>query len=70
MVTMADRELSSSQAARRLGVSQSLIRVLVASGKLPAKRTPLGALILASDIDRLREERAKRPVGPGRPVSE
>jgi excisionase family DNA binding protein len=50
--------LSPMEAARRLGVSADRVRQLADAGRLPSRRTPLGRLFLAEDVERLRLERA------------
>jgi excisionase family DNA binding protein len=53
-----NRELTVAQAARELEVTVQTIRAWTGSGKLPSIRSSNGwRLILASDIDKLREER-------------
>lgn len=49
--------LTPSQAARELGVSSERVRQLVKAGKLPAVMTPLGRLIPADAVEKLRQER-------------
>jgi excisionase family DNA binding protein len=49
--------LSPSQAARELGVSPQWVVALTKAGRLPCQMTPLGRLIPAEDVERLREER-------------
>src|SRR5215211_3057192 len=44
MVASADR-LTAAQAAPVLGVSEQTVRVWTRTGRLPAQRTPLGALL-------------------------
>jgi excisionase family DNA binding protein len=56
---MADNApLTTSEAARMIGVSAQTIRVYVDSGKLAAQRTQGGyRLIARADAQRLRQER-------------
>jgi excisionase family DNA binding protein len=60
--------LSTSQAARRLGVSKNALLGWVRRGRLGALRTPLGLLIPAAEVERLAPElerrRAPRPPLP------
>lgn len=49
-----DRLLTTSEAARRLGIDGSTMRRYVAAGRVPAIRTPGGhARLRAVDVDRL-----------------
>ncbi len=48
---------TSSEAARRLDVSVRWIHKLTAAGRLPYVRTPLGRLIDAEAVEKLRSER-------------
>jgi excisionase family DNA binding protein len=53
--------LTTAAAARRLGVSESTIRLLERNGKLPAQRTSTGVRIFtASDVARVAAERQER----------
>ncbi len=60
MVSIDERDLTTSQVARQLGVSQSMVRVLITNGSLPAVRTALGHLVRQSDVDKLAEDRRRR----------
>lgn len=50
--------LTVQQAAHLLNLSPQRIRALVDSGKLEGERTPLGRLISAESVERLKKERA------------
>lgn len=50
--------LSTTQAARILGLSSERVRQLMVSGKLKHQRTPIGRLIDPRSIEELRRERA------------
>jgi hypothetical protein len=52
--------LSPAQAARRLDVTPSRVRQLMATGHLAYIATPLGRLIDAASVETLRIERARR----------
>ena len=52
--------LTTTGAARRAHVSEQTIRQWMRSGQLDHEQTPLGALIDASDLDRLIAEREQR----------
>lgn len=58
------RYLSPSQAARRAGVSDQLVRIWMRTGKLPCIRTPIGRLVDIRDLDELIDARARRAVRP------
>jgi len=58
--------LRTCEAAARLGVSESLVRILADSGQLVAIKTRLGRLIDPSSVERLRAERAPRQVTAAR----
>jgi excisionase family DNA binding protein len=62
----ADELLSTSQAARVLGVSVCWVRRLTDSEALPAIRTPLGRLLPAAAVRELAERRRGQP-GAGQP---
>ena len=49
--------LSTSEASHVAGVSGETIRQWVRGGRLPAQRTPLGALIDPADLGRLIAQR-------------
>ncbi len=67
------RYLTTSQVARRLGVSQELVRQLVRQGRLPHVMTPHGRLYPVEAIEQLAAERRRRggegcepvTIGPG-----
>ena len=50
--------LTPAQAGRRLGLTAGYMRQLADSGRVRAQRTPLGRLLDAADVERLRRERA------------
>lgn len=54
--------LESNDVARELGLSSSMVRVLVATGRLrPSARTRRGVALFARDeVERLRREREQR----------
>lgn len=52
--------LAPSQAARRLGLSKTMVCLLCRQGQLNAVKTTLGWLIEPEDVERLRVERAER----------
>lgn len=49
--------LRTGEAARLIGVSEQTIRAWVRDGRLPATRTPLGALVDAAAVAQLAAER-------------
>ena len=49
--------LSPSQAGRELKVSVERVRQLMEQGALEFERTPLGRLVLAASVERLRKQR-------------
>jgi DNA-binding transcriptional MerR regulator len=53
--------VTSSQAARELGVSPERVRQLAKEGRLAAIDTPLGRLFDPADVERLRLERKGQP---------
>jgi excisionase family DNA binding protein len=53
-------QLSTGQAAQRLGVSSERIRQLVHQGELAATVTPLGRLFSEADVDKLADVRRRR----------
>ncbi len=57
-----DGWMSTSMAARLIGVSGESVRLWLRSGALPHQATPLGALIRREDVDRLIEQRDRRAV--------
>ena len=52
--------LTPAQAARRLQVSVESVRSWLRNGRLKCITTPLGRLILASEVERLIAERQQR----------
>lgn len=60
--------LAASQAARRLGLSKTMVCLLCREGKLKAVRTALGWLIDPEDVERLKVERARSSSCHGRRV--
>ncbi len=66
MATLLDATLTTSQAARILGLSDQSVRAFVRSGRLPAMATPLGMLLdplivhaLAAARERVQRERVR-----------
>ncbi|MCS7256457.1 MAG: helix-turn-helix domain-containing protein [Thermomicrobium sp.] len=51
--------LTTAQVARRLGVSQELVRVWARQGRLPYVPTPHGRLYPAAEVERLAAERQR-----------
>jgi len=51
--------ISPSQAARALGVSGQRLHQLLNESKIPSLRTPLGRILLASDVQKFQREREK-----------
>ena len=49
--------LTMTQAAQVLGVSDQTVRNLADKGKLELNRTPLGRLVSAQSVEKLRTER-------------
>ena len=49
--------LTTSQAARAIGVAEGTVRSWIRSGRLQATRTPHGALIDRRDVERARPGR-------------
>jgi excisionase family DNA binding protein len=60
---MADKTLTTNEAAARLGVTRRQVNVLIADGKLPAEKHGRDYMIKASDLA-LVEPKSKR----GRPT--
>ncbi len=58
--------LRTCEAAARLGVSESLVRILADSGRLVAIRTRLGRLIDPTSVEALRLERETRQLTAAR----
>jgi DNA-binding transcriptional MerR regulator len=54
----AEKRLTPAQAALRLGVTPAMIRHWADRGRLTCERTPLGRLVDADSVERLRAERA------------
>ena len=54
---MAEEMLTTSQAARRLGLSSERVRQLSDQGALGCRRTPLGRLYDPADLARFAERR-------------
>lgn len=62
--------VTTAEAAQILGMTASHVRYLIERGKLVGVgvvETPLGRLLHCGDIERLRQDRAARPRGRGRP---
>jgi excisionase family DNA binding protein len=62
MTAQLSEMLAPSQVARRVGVSDQLVRVWIRTGRLPSVRTALGHLVRPEDADRLAAERERRRV--------
>ena len=61
----ATRDLmSTSEAARCLGIAAETLRSWVRAGTLPATVTPLGMLFDAGDVEALRQRRLAASVAP------
>jgi len=60
MLIDMEKTLSRSQAARALGVSGERISQIIRTGQLGAVKSPLGKLIPADEVERLKLERANR----------
>lgn len=54
---MSLKQLTTSQAAKVIGVSGRRVVQLADSGKLVCERTPLGRLYDAADVERVARER-------------
>ena len=54
--------LSVRQAAQRLDVSESLIRIWLRDGRLRFVRTALGLLIDREDVERVAQARGRAPI--------
>jgi excisionase family DNA binding protein len=59
-VAATEELVTTSQAARLLGVSSELVRLMLRDGRIDAQRTPLGSLIPRAEVERLAAERAAR----------
>lgn len=59
---------SSSQVARRLGLSTAQVQKMARQGKLSAYITPLGRLYSEEDVVALEAYRAAHPERRGRPI--
>ncbi len=59
MATLLDATLTTSQAARILGLTDQSVRALVRSGKLPAMTTPLGMLLDPLVVHALADQRER-----------
>jgi len=63
---VTDEMLTTSQAARRLGLSSERIRQLSDQGALRCQRTPLGRLYHADDLARFVQRRHVNEIALGR----
>ena len=65
MSSHEDRSYTPSEAARRLGLTPARVRQLMADGRLPHRRTPLGRLLDADAVDAmaLARQGGRRPEG-------
>lgn len=62
----ANQLLTASDAARILGLSRDMVRILARSGRLPSTRTANGYhLFLRADVERLARQRAAGRQGRG-----
>jgi len=59
-----DRWLTPAQAGRLLGCTGANVRYLAKAGRLRCRFTPLGRLIDARSLERLREKRARSAIIP------
>ena len=66
MSSHEDRVYTPSEAARRLGLTPTRIRQLMADGRLPHCRTPLGRLLDADAVDAMVKVRAHQSRYAGR----
>ncbi len=55
--------IGTSDVARRLGLSESMVRELAVAGRLPAVRTRIGRLFSVADVEAFMAERAARLAG-------
>ena len=60
-------QLTTPEAARKLGVTDARVRQIIAAGRLPARKFGPVWLIEESDLDRVRVRRAGRPGHRPRP---
>ena len=60
-----DRVYTPSEAAQRLRLTTARVRRLMAAGRLPHRRTPLGRLLDAAAVDAMALDRqgGRRPEG-------
>lgn len=64
---MSDRPLTTSDVARELRISESSVRGLERSGRLPATRTATGIRLFdPADVRRMAEQRAQQRAGERR----
>jgi len=61
--------LSTTQAARLLGLSDQAVRHLVRTGRLSRVKSPHGSLFEPSVIERLRRDRASKTAGSPAPAA-
>ncbi len=52
--------VTPAEAARRLGLSVEMVRAWLRTGRIEHVRTPLGRLIPAEEVERIRAERQAR----------
>jgi excisionase family DNA binding protein len=57
----ATQILSTTEAARELGISADRVRALIQSGRLPAHKLSREWAIMRSDLDPVRDRRPGRP---------
>ena len=60
MSSPEDRMYTPSEAAHRLGLTPARVRQLMAEGRLPHRRTPLGRLLDADAVDAMAQARVAR----------
>ena len=58
--TMAQEWLTPAQAGRMIGVTAQRVRQMADAGQLTCKRTPLGRLLDADSVERLRDKRRRK----------
>ena len=65
MSSSEDRVYTPAEAAHRLNLTTARVRQIMASGRLPHRRTPLGRLLDAAAVDgmALAREAGRRPEG-------